>query len=331
MVQMNYLLLVLVVVFSCGCERKVRIAVVPRTTGAMLWEAERDGASAAAEKLGFEIYWNAPTREDDIEGQIALLERIRRERFDGVVLAPDQARALMTPVRKMVEANIPTVIVSSPLPLASQAGLNYLVNDDEETGTLAARRLGQILHGKGSVGLLSLDPNLLGLMAQVRAFETTLGRDFPGIEIVDRRLGAFNGAEAQQITADLLVKHQSLSALVSFTAVATRGAFLALRAYGRQRDVKLIGCEQDADIIEAIARDEIDSIIAENTYDMGYAAINAIAAYRRGVKEQPRVMLRPLLVVKENIDSPELKKALRFGWSNVPPRKSAGAAFHGTQ
>ena len=322
-VQMNYgalfaFALLAAVLLLAGCERKMRIAVIPRTTGVMLWEAERSGAFAAARRHGFEIYWNAPTREDDVEGQIALLERVRKEHFDGVVLAPDQALALMTPFRKVLEAGIPGGVVSSPLPLPPQPGLRYILNDDEGTGRLAARRLGAMLNGRGSVALLSLDPNLLGLMAQVRAFETTLHSEFSSIEIVDRRLGAFNGAEVEQITGDVLRMHPGLGALVSFTAVATRGAYLALQRAKLQGTVKLVGCEQEADIIDAVARGEIDSIVAEDTYQMGFQAVEGIAAFLQGAASHPTVLLRPLLITKRNADSDEVKKALNFGWQSNP-------------
>lgn len=322
-VQMNYsaalgyLLLIATLSLSAGCSRRPRIAVIPRTTGVMLWEAERTGAFAAAEKYGYEIYWNAPTREDDVEGQIAFLERVIKEKFNGVVLAPDQALALMTPVRKVIAEGIPAVVVSSPLPLASQAGLSYILNDDAEAGRLAARRVGSIIGGKGTVGLLSLDPNLLGLMAQVHAFEATLQREFPSIEVADRRLGAFNGAEVQQITGDVLRKNPGLDALVSFTAVATRGAYLALQQYGRQHTVKLIGSEQEGDIIEAVARGEINSVLAQDTYRMGFEAIETIAAFRRGDLARPQRLLRPLLVTRDNVDTKYVRTALDYGWSGT--------------
>ena len=85
---LSTILFLIGVVFTTGCDRRLRIAVIPRTTGVMLWEAEHVGAMAAAKKYGFEIYWNAPTREDDVEGQIALLDRIRNQNFVGLVSRP---------------------------------------------------------------------------------------------------------------------------------------------------------------------------------------------------------------------------------------------------
>src|SRR5690348_12466820 len=74
-----------------GCRSNPRtIAVIPRTTGISLWEPEHAGAEDAARGDGFRIYWNAPTREDDVQNQIALVERIIDQRYAGLVLAPDQ-------------------------------------------------------------------------------------------------------------------------------------------------------------------------------------------------------------------------------------------------
>lgn len=320
LVQLNYTLRMLAAcagILFAGCQRPVRIAVIPRTTGVMLWEAEHSGAVEAARKYGFQVYWNAPTREDDLEGQIALLQRIRAEKFDGLVLAPDQALALMTPVRNIVAAHIPTVIVSSPLPLPIEQGLSYILNNDSETGRIAATRLSRVLGTTGTVGLISLDPNLMGLMAQVRAFDETLASVAPRIQIVDRRLGAFNAAEVQQITSEMLNRHPNLDAIVSFTAVATRGAFLTLQKRRAARPIKLIACEQDADIIAAVERGEIDSVVAEDAYQMGYQAIQTIAAMRQGAKLRQRILLRPLLITRENVNSPQVRRALHFGWSDT--------------
>lgn len=69
-----------------GCRRPERssIAVVPRTSGTILWEPENVGAQTAAEELGEQIYWNASTREDDVDGQIALVDRIRSAQYRGM-------------------------------------------------------------------------------------------------------------------------------------------------------------------------------------------------------------------------------------------------------
>lgn len=299
-----------------ACQRSTPVvAFIPRTTGVSLWESERVGAESVSSRLHLRIYWNAPTREDDIEGQIALVERVRRGGYAGLVLAPDQSLALMTPVQHVLSAGIPTVIVSSPLPLPPSDRLSYVVNDNEEAGRMAAKRIAAILHGKGSVALLSIDPDISGIMTRLDAFESYLARYYPDIRTVGKRMGAYNGAEAQQVTLELLRANPEIDALFSFTAVSTRGAYLALKQIRRTKQVKLVGCEQEDDLLDLVSRGEIDSLLLEDTHRMGRKALEFIAALRQGKRVPARVFLRPLLVTRANINSPEIQNALTQGWS----------------
>src|SRR5579872_3568977 len=83
---------------GCRSRGPVTIAVIPRTSGTFLWEPMHVGAELAAQKTGLNIYWNAPTREDDIQGQITLLEKVVAREYKGLILAPDHELALITPV-----------------------------------------------------------------------------------------------------------------------------------------------------------------------------------------------------------------------------------------
>jgi len=59
------------------------IAFVPQTGGAMLWDVGHFGATVAAEKLKCHLYWNEPTSETDVAGQVSLIDKIARGRYRG--------------------------------------------------------------------------------------------------------------------------------------------------------------------------------------------------------------------------------------------------------
>lgn len=65
------------------------------------------------DRTGASLYWRAPTREDDIETQISLVEHVAQGNYQGLVLAPDQALSLISPVRLVLSRRIPTVIIGS--------------------------------------------------------------------------------------------------------------------------------------------------------------------------------------------------------------------------
>jgi ribose transport system substrate-binding protein len=278
------------------------IAVVPRTTGSTLWETERAGVDEAAGQWRCRIYWNAPTHEDDVEGQISLLERIRLGPYAGLIVAPDHALALLTTIRRTLAAGKPVVIISSRLTLPAGGKLSYIVTDQQKMGRLAAARIGQALNGSGSVAIIGIDPGIAGLMARLCAFETTLDSNYPRIRVVTRGPGAFNAAEAQESLMKALSANHELSAVFALTAVSTRAAYFTLKSSAR-RGIILVGCEQDTDMVNRVRAGEINAILAEDTYRMGYLAVQQIHALLAHNKVSPVTVLPPVLVTRENASS----------------------------
>lgn len=294
---------------TAGCRPEPKtIAVIPRTTGMSLWEPEHAGAAMAAAKYNMRVYWNAPTREDDVQGQIALVQRVIDKRYAGLILSPDQTLALMTLVRRALAKGIPTVIVGSALPMQPTGKLAYIVSDDDEAGRLAAGRIGMVLHGKGSVAILGIDPDISGVLRRVRSFESTLAADYPGIQIAEKRMGSFNVPFEQQTAQDVLNANPRLDAILAVTTDATRGAYSALVETHRAGKVKLVGCDQD--LLMPLMTGEMDSVIAQDTYQMGYRAIETLAAEQQGNSLPALTEVHPLVVTRDNLGSPDVRRIL---------------------
>ena len=96
---------VLLVLLSACKREPIAIAVIPRACGTALWEPEHAGAAAAARARGMSVYWNAPTRTNDVQKQIALLEKVVALGYRGIVLAPDETLALRTPIKRVTRSH----------------------------------------------------------------------------------------------------------------------------------------------------------------------------------------------------------------------------------
>jgi len=302
-------------VIGCSSNNLGKVAVIPRTSGTMLWEPEHGGAEAAGRKANLWVYWNAPTREDDTAAQIALVERITHGNYQGLVLAPDQALALMTPVRRAVASGLYTVIVGSPLSIPASDRLSYILNDDEEGGRIAARRVALLLHGKGSVAIIGINPNISGIMIRARSFESFLAEHYPEIHIVEKRMGSFNVPHEQQVAEEILRTNENLDVIVALMWPSVRGAISTIEDESGKRSTKVIGFDPDALPFEA---NSLDSVIVQNTREMGYQAVGLIAARLRGQPMPPLVKLEPVLVTRENVNSEQVGNLTSMDWSKSP-------------
>jgi ribose transport system substrate-binding protein len=304
-------LLFLVGVFTfataCGSHPQIRIAVIAQTEGNALWDPAQQGAENAANPAGIAIYWNAPAREDDVEAQIALVDRVAGGDYQGLVLAPDQALSLIAPVRRALARNIPTVIIGSPLPIPAGGNLMYILNDDVEGGRIAAQRVAALLNGHGTVAVLGINPDITGIMIRSRSFEDFLAQNDPKIRIVEKRLGTFNFAHEEQVAEETLRTNPNLDVIVGLMWPTIDGTLSALDTTHANRHVKLIGFDPFAFPPPFDRRECLDSVIREDTRSMGRQAIEQIHAKIQGRAVPTLVHLSPTLITRENVNTPEVR------------------------
>lgn len=290
------------------------IAFIAQTTGNELWEAAHAGARKAALRDGFRIYWNAPTRSDDVERQIELIESAIRQKDAGLVIAPAQYLALISPLHEAIARHIPVAVVGSSVPIPPGNGLVFVLNDDKAMGQMAARRIGVLLHGSGNIELLGIDPNLTGNWVRTQSFESTLASEFPGISITESKTSSPTFEETAEKVEQTLLRNSRLDAIASLTSTDSEGALTALRLMHRAGAVHLVGCDQELDLMEGIRQGEVDSIIAENSFAIGQDAEEAIAAIRHGRGVQSTILVPSLLITRDNIDRPEIQQILSVDW-----------------
>jgi ribose transport system substrate-binding protein len=288
------------------------VALIPRACGTALWEPAHAGAEDVARAHGVTVYYNAPTLSNDVQKQIALLEKVVARHYSGIVLAPDETLALRTPIKHILAKHIPIVVLGTELGIEPGRNLSYVLNDEVSGGRLAARRLGEILGGEGTVAILGLNPKLLSLTLRERSFEETLASEFPRISVVTRRSGQASVAQEQEVADELLQSGITLNAIVALSAESTRGAYYALVEFNQTPAIKLIGFDQD--LLPPVRNGGLDSVVVQNTYEIGRLAMEQICRKLRGDTTADRTLVEPKLLTRNNIDSAEMHQILTAHW-----------------
>ena len=306
-----------VVLFCLGCHSGApfSIAVIPRTSGTGLWEPEHGGAEAAALRARAHIYWNAPTREDDVEGQIAIVNQVISKGYQGLVLAPDQALALIAPVRRALARGIPTVIVGSPLPLPAGENLSYILSDEETGGRVAAQRVAELLHGRGSVAVLGMNPDIAAIMIRTRSLELFLAQNYPDIHVI-KKMGSFDFLHEQQTAEETLKANPEVKVIVGMMWASARAAISAVEETPGFGETKVIAFDPDGMPPFDIGR--VDSVIKQDTRTMGQLAVDLIDGERHGRAMPALIKLQPILITRENMDTPEIRRLTSMDWRPTP-------------
>jgi len=309
--------ILLVALTGTGCRQAHPvIAVIPRTCGTALWEPEHAGAAAVARERGMEVYWNAPMRDDDIQAQIGLIEQSLNRGYAGIIVSPIETLPMRTPIRRVLAQGVPVVVVGTELGFPPGPKLTYVLSDERAAGAMAARRIGRLLGGKGSIAILGIDPQLMSNVERERSLETTLAQELPGIRVAVRQFGLSSVPQEQQAAEELLAKGQKIDAIVALSLASTRGVYYALVEFDKVGTIKLVGFDQD--LIPPIRNGGIDSVVVQNTYEMGRLAMDLMDDELHGKGSATVLKVPPVLMTRENVDSAQIRQILNMAW--WPPR-----------
>ena len=290
-------------------QTKRRIAVIPKGTSHIFWETIRSGAEKAGAEAGVQIFWNGPERESAREKQIQIIEDFITQKVSGIVLAPLDDKALVPSVEKLYAKNIPCVIIDSGI--ATNKYVSFVATDNYKGGVLAARRMGEILNGKGKIIVIKYAPGSASTTQREEGFINTIGKEFPEIKIVDAKYGMDTVETSLQTTEDLLMKNPPVDGLFACNESTSVGALRAIQSQGRAGKMKMIGFDVGKLLIEAVKNGIVDSLVVQNPYKMGYEGVKTLVAHLDG-KEVPRqIDTGATLVTRDNMEMPQVKELLK--------------------
>src|SRR5450759_4028799 len=158
-----------ILAISCRRSSSVVVGVVPKGANHIFWQTVHAGAIKASQEFGFEVEWNAPTLEIDSSRQIEIVESMINRRLAGIAVAPVDRQALVGVVERAAQAGIPVVIFDSGIDTTKR--ISYVATNNVEGGRMAARRLGQVLGGKGKVGIIGFMPGSGATMEREEGFQ----------------------------------------------------------------------------------------------------------------------------------------------------------------
>jgi ribose transport system substrate-binding protein len=294
----------------------LRIAVVPKGATHEHWKRVRIGAEKAAAEftakgVPVQVIWKAPIREDDREQQVQVVEGFTSQKVSGIVLAPLDSHALMRPVEEAAQAGIPTVIFDSALADPSK-GVSYVSTDNEKGGRLAARRMAEVLGGKGTVLMLRYQEGSAATEERERGFGEELKAVAPGIALLpsDQYAGATRDT-AKRTSENLLNRYaDKLNGIFTSNESATAGMLLALQDIGKAGAVTFVGFDYSSSFLEPLQKGEIKGFTVQNPVNMGYLSVKTMVEHLQGKPVPKNVDTGVLMVTPDNLQSPEIQAVI---------------------
>ena len=293
-----------------------QIAVIPKGTTHEYWKSIYAGAIKAKLELASKgtavnIIWKGPLREDDREQQIQVVENFVGRQVNAIVIAPLDNKALVAPVDEAVDAGIPVIIIDSSLQTKKQS--SYIATDNTEGGRIAARRLGELLGGKGNVIMLRYAVGSASTEDRESGFLEVMKKDFPGIKLVstEEHAGATRDT-AKRVSENLLNRFGSeVNGVFACNESAASGMLLALRDAGLAGGkVKFVAFDSGEALDQGLEAGDIQGMVVQDPFKMGYLGVIEAVKVLKGEKVPATIDTGVGLVTPDNMKEPAMQDLL---------------------
>jgi len=296
---------------TSGGKSGLTIAVIPKGTTHEYWKSVNAGAAQAGKDLGVSIIWKGPLQESDRAGQIAIVQQFVSGGVSGIVLAPLDDTALVSPVASAKANKIPVVIIDSPL--KGTAGTDFVslvATDNHKGGLLGGQKLAQLLGGKGKVVLLRYAEGSASTMQREAGFLEAMKQN-PGIQIIEqnRYAGATQG-EAQTNAMQMIDTLRRADGIFCPNESSTLGMLQALKQNQLAGKVKFVGFDATPPEVSALQSGQINALVAQNPTKMGYLGVQTLVTKIHGQTVPADVDTGVTVIDSASLQSPDVQKLL---------------------
>lgn len=258
-------------------EKKKEISVVLYQAGDDGWESLMEGMRQAEDDFSVNI--NYVTMKEGMTGE-EQLELVRREienRAQGVLLAVADSGVMPQEIQS-IGVQVPIVTVESNADAASYA---FFSADNAAMGRTLGEEILKDFQGSGKLKIAVVEEYMERSSVRERAeglYEAlgseveliTLQRNDDRIEMVKFLENALNRTDVDAVVA---LSKESLQALCKI-----KSDILA--------DKKVYGIGNDASIVAALDKGEIEKLVFQNEFNIGYLSVEALLKEIDGIKKE---------------------------------------------
>jgi ribose transport system substrate-binding protein len=256
-----------------------KYVMVTFQAGMDYWKKGLKGFEDAAKALNVSVEYRGATQYDANE-ENTVLEQVIAKKPAGIAVTAINPEALNATIDKAVQAGIPVVLFDSNA--KGSKARTFLGTDNRSAGAAAAKQLGELLGGSGSVAIIT-QPNQLNHQERTNGFIETMQRSYPGIKVVAVENGKGDQEESEQAARRLLQQYPDLNGIFATEANGGIGVGNALIQAGKTDKVKVIGFDTDKGTLDMVKNGTLYATLAQGTWNMGYWSLQYLFQQHHGL------------------------------------------------
>lgn len=290
---------------SSADSERPEIALIMKSLANEFFKTMADGAEAYQSENAdqFDLIINGIKNETDLAQQVALVEQMIARGVDAIVIAPADSKALISVLKRAQAQGITVVNIDNKLDdqVLTDAGVTipFVGPDNREGARIVGEELARSLEGGAKVAILEGVPTAFNAQQRRAGFEDAMTA--AGAEVVTVQSAQWEMEKANTVAAAILTANPGLNAILASNDSMALGAAAAVKAAGRENEVKIVGFDNISAVQGMIKEGRILATADQHGDKLAVFGIEAALKIVSG-KGEPADQKTPVdLVTKETL------------------------------
>jgi ribose transport system substrate-binding protein len=294
-----------------GDSERHELALVSALASISYYTTMNCGAQAAAKEFGVDVTYEAPKAFDAAEQQ-QILQSLLVKGLDGLIVVPADSSALNATLSDSAE-DMP--VMTTDLAPSEEIGLASISSDGREGGELAADHMAEQLEGKsGTVLVLANSPTITPVVDRAEGFMDRMAEIAPDVEVLPIEYSGGEPSDAANIVGNTLRANPDLLGVFATFEPSVFGTMSALNGAADADDVVVVGYDADPAEVDALKAGDIDALVIQTPYEMGYQAVKQMTEVLNGDLAEEDIDYQQttpvVLATADNLEDEDVSKYL---------------------
>lgn len=291
------------------------VAVITKGSDSDFWNDVKNGAFSAATEYNIDITFEGPDSEEDYESQNKMIENAVSKNVGAIVLSAIDYEKNAPAVQKAIDKGIKVITVDSDVDADGKE--LFIGTDNVSAGKKAAEQAIELCKNKKSVniGIVNYGENTENGKQRLKGFTDYIEK-VKNAKVVASVNVESNAESATLGAKQLIEENKGINVLIGFNEWSTLGVGCAIKDLNLKDEVFGIGFDSNVNCVGMLETGEIDTLIVQNPFSMGYLSVSKAAELLLGNAKTDGVIETDTYVVnRKNMFSPDVQKIL-FSFNN---------------
>ena len=297
----------------CGCgqeaeTQKTRVAMIVKSTESAFWKSVFAGAGAAATEYNINVSFDGPAAEEDYETQNEMVRRAMDDGVDVIIFSAVDYNANAEIIDQAAQRGIKIIVIDSDVnssQVSCRIGTNNL-----QAGIKAAEAALATDDEELYIGIVNYDVNSANGQQRALGFRQTVEQD-PRVKNITTINVLSTTEDARAGAKEMLLSDSRINVVVTFNEWTSLGVGWAIRDLNRADRIQVVAFDSNVVSVGMLETGEVDALIVQNPYAMGYLGVETAANLMNGQTGGPSVVdTATTIVTRENMYEPESQKIL---------------------